>query len=51
MKIKTNHYSKKTYVPPKVEVFQIFTDPLMGTPLVVSNATLKDLPNEEVITD
>lgn len=51
MKIKTNHYSKKAYVPPRIEVFQFPTDELMGTPLIVSNATLEDLPNEEVITD
>ncbi len=51
MKTKANHYSKQKYLPPRVEVFQIFTDPLMGTPLVVSNATLEDLPNEEVIID
>lgn len=51
MKTKANHNLKPTYVPPRIEVFQFLTDELMGTPLIVSNATIEDLPNEEVITD
>lgn len=51
MKTKANHDLKPMYVPPRIEVFQFLTDELMGTPLIVSNATIEDLPNEEVIID
>lgn len=51
MKTETSNYFKLVYVPPQAKAIQLVADNMMNTPLVISNAKLGELPDEEEITE
>lgn len=52
MKTETSNYFKLVYVPPQAKAIQLAVDNIMdNTFLVISNAKLGELPDEEEITE